>query len=188
MFNPASGMWSAFLAPPPPGLSGGHAAWRVDWERYCELYGDFEIAMRDPEPGRPALKGAIEALAQCNYVHLGSARVIQTEGSLRTSMVRDITNRHCLLNPVPTPERIHWCSDDSVNLNTQTGMMRDMSTRGGVGDDATVVGGAEPMEEEEDQDEDEQSCIYLTRDPRRSASYAAILWRVATQSGCNIKW
>jgi hypothetical protein len=173
MYNPLARMWNAHLAPPPSRAADCDELWMADWNEYCALYRDFEAARMDPDPGRPHLKDAIDALARCNYVHLGTARVIQTDGALRTSMVLDITDRRYVLKP-PPPERIHWCDDDSVNLNTQTGRMCDV--RGG--DNASVLSGAEPMD---DDDADEETCIYLTRDPRTTNAYASLLWQVANQ-------
>jgi len=164
MFNPTSGLWSAEL-PPPPRRAQNERFWCDAWEHYCVLYERFERARIDPY--REGLKEAIAALSQCDYVHLSSnglTRAIQAG----PGVVRDITDRHCLV--MRRPEAIIWCADDTLNLNTRTMQMKDMS---GAEDDAMVLQGAEP--------ESSSSCIYLTKDPRTSYTYANALWLVATQ-------
>lgn len=182
MFNPVAGMWHAHLAPP-PGRAGKE--WTDAWERYKALYMDFEEARLDADPKRPGLDAAIEALAECDYVHFSAGgagmRVIQTTGP-RESVVRDITDRRCVLAPPADRSRIHQCTPGSkVQLDLRTMRMRDLNTRDGV-NDAAVAEGPEPDCEADPAD----TCLYVTRDPRVTAAYADLLWRVARQEPRNV--
>jgi hypothetical protein len=176
MFNPLAQVWNPRLAGPcdiEPGCKkqSSFQDWH-DWEEYNMLYERFEYARFDPDPGRPHLKQAIEALSQCNYVHLcgGASRVIETSHP-HNVFVTDITDRRCLVVP-PPPDRILWCTDETINLNTQTQRMRDMS---GAKDDAGL------LYDESSADERQKRCLYITRDPRITTRYATLLWETARQ-------
>lgn len=174
MFTPSAGMWSAYLEPPPLGAHSKRF-WCAPWEEYRVLYERFERARLEPTRTRATLKEAIDALAQCDYVHLcasgGRTRAIQSNGEV--GLVRDITDRRCLL--MGRPEQVVWCSDTSVNLNAQTMQMRDVRV-GATDDEVPVMERSEPME-----DEASPYCLYITKDPRTTANYARALWRVAEQ-------
>lgn len=171
MFNPFAGVWSAELPPPPARVEGTrkqHKYWCEAWQHYCVLYDRFQAARLEPD-GEAELGALITELSQCDYVHLlcGRTRVLQSVSG--DPVVRDITERRCLLRQMP--EDIMWCSDSSINLNVLTGRMQDVSA---THDNALVLERAEP-------DNENASCIYLSKDPRVSAAYEEALWRVVKQ-------
>lgn len=186
MFNPTSGMWSAFLAAPSEKCERANRGYMrrnvmEDWEEYLHLYALFEDARMDPNPKRPHLVAAIEALANCNYVHLRSTRVIESDGSDgRKLVVRDITRRQHVMVPPPR-DRIIWCSDDTVNLNVQTSQMRQVNLDSSATADDRANATAMVMEDEPAPPQADPACIYLTKDPRVAYHYANILWLVANQ-------
>jgi len=173
MFNPIAGKWHAHLAQPP--LRAGKD-WMVAWDQYKVLYMIFEDARLDPDRTRPGLRASIEALSTCDYVHFSAGgagmRVVQTtaEGD-----ARDVTDRRCVLVPPVDRSRIHQCRPGSaVQLDLPTMRMRDLGTRD---NDATLMQGEPDTEAEAAAD----TCLYVTRDPRVTAAYANLLWRVAQQ-------
>lgn len=169
MFNPFAGVWNAELPPPPARVEGTrqqHKYWCEAWQHYCALYDRFEAARFDPDLD---LRVLIAELSQCDYVHLLCGRTRALQSVSGDPAVRDITERHCLVQRMP--EAVLWCSDANLNLNTLTGRMQDVSA---AHDNAVVLERAEP-------DNEKDSCIYLSKDPRVTSAYAEVLWRVAKQ-------
>lgn len=170
MFNSTAGLWNAHLEPPP--LGAHSKRWCRAWDDYLLLYHRFELARIDPD--QTDLEDAIADLSNCDYVHLqggcsGRTRVIQSNGY----QALDITDRRSLLVPPRNADQVIWCSDASVNLDTRTGLMRDMVDQ----DDERVLQCAEPDKSVAH----DSHCLYLTKDPRTSRAYADALWLVAKQ-------